>query len=69
MKGQLKAYLIAIVIILLFVICTKSCGESSSGSGRTIGKCWVCGQSGSFKLDGSYYCFKHYNQRMSGRIG
>ena len=63
-KGIIFA--VACVGILLLVV---MCSGGGSGGGREMGKCWICGQSGSFRMDGSYYCFKHYNQRMSGKIG
>lgn len=62
---------VIILVILVIVVALLSQGGSNSGSGdsRTMGKCWICGKSGSFQVDGSYYCFEHYNDRMLGNIG
>ena len=48
---------------------TQGNTSRTSGGERTMGRCWICGKKGSFQLDGSYYCFEHYNDRLSGRIG
>ena len=54
----------SLIIGSLFTNLTKD-----GGGDREMGKCWICGEKGSFQLDGSYYCYKHYNDRLSGKIG
>lgn len=66
-KGSSALGMITIIVVLLLYL--TMCSGGGSGSGRTMGKCWICGKSGSYQVDGSYYCHKHYNDRMFGRIG
>lgn len=56
---------IACIICVVYLLLSGSGG----GGGRDMGRCWICGKKGSFQMDGSYYCFEHYNQRMFGKIG
>ncbi len=58
-----------VVVITVIVIIAWAFISSGSGGGREMGRCWICGKSGSFQLDGSYYCFDHYNARLFGSIG
>ena len=79
MKGTVKGNIIAglviaviLGILIALLVWSNSTGPTtSSGTGgdRTMGRCWICGKKGSFQLDGSYYCFEHYNQRLNGDIG
>ncbi len=65
-KTILKSWTILIVLGIMILLAT--CFDHSSGEGRTMGECWICGKKGSFQMDGSYYCFEHYNDRMSGEF-
>ena len=67
-KPVSKVWIACIVVGVVLVICAYAIA-SSEDNGRTTGKCWICGESGSYKMDGSYYCHKHYRARMSGKIG
>lgn len=65
---HLKIFLIMVVIMIVcfIVFMVSFINIGGSGQERTMGKCWVCGKRGSFQLDGSYYCFEHYNDRLYG---
>lgn len=60
-----------IVVISLFIglVALSYSDSSSSSSSREMGRCWICGKKGSYKMDGSFYCHEHYNDRLFGRIG
>ncbi len=60
------AGIIILVMILLFAMCSSGGSGSSSGSSRKSGLCSVCGKETTMKIDGRYYCYKHYNQRLAG---
>lgn len=68
-KDSSKRKWIGCLIIGIILTLFACFGGESSGEKRSVGRCWICGKSGSYQIDGSYYCHKHYNDRLFGRIG
>lgn len=53
--------------IIIFLLVAASPGGLKSGSSRSMNHyCVRCGKATSMEIDGSYYCFKHYNERLFG---
>lgn len=69
MKTTLTKTIAMILVLSITLILFSACvGGSSNGSGssRKSGLCSVCGKEATMTIDGRYYCFKHYNQKLLG---
>lgn len=67
-KSVSRVWIACLAIGVVLIACGCFGGDNSDSSERTMGKCWICGKKGSFQMDGSYYCFEHYNDRLWGRF-
>lgn len=59
--------IIAIVVIGFILIATSSGGFNFSSSRSMNHSCVRCGKATSMEIDGRYYCFDHYNDRLFGK--
>lgn len=68
-KSLVFAIIFVVVLGIIFFTINGLSGNNysnrrSSSGGQSIGYCSVCGKKTSLTIDGRFYCFDHYNQRL-----